>query len=35
MLNPSVSLYGTAGLEFSVITADVETTASWPAALAS
>jgi hypothetical protein len=35
MLNPRVSLYGTVGLEFRVMTADVLTTASWPAELAS
>ena len=35
ILNPRVSLYGTVGLEFRVITAEVVTTASWPAALAS
>ncbi len=35
MLNPSVSLYGVFGLELSVITWEVVTTASWPAAFAS
>ncbi len=35
MLKLSVSLYGTVGLEFRVMTAEVVTTASWPAALAS